>query len=296
MKVVVTGATGFIGSALCVELLNAGHTVAAVVRPNSSRKDNLPYGVNVIGLPLSRLNELKGQYDLFYHLAWNGADGEKRNDFEIQQKNIKYTVEAIRAAKRCGCGKFVGAGSQAEYGVVKNACIEETTPQPFMMYGVMKLSAYYIGKIIADQECISFVWPRIYSVYGPNQNTGTLLSYLFHALKKGEVPQLSSCENLWDYMYVTDCTYALRLLGEKKEAKGIYNVSAGEVRFLKDYVKEVRDLIAPNISLNFNARKNDENKTFCLYPNISKLKKLGFERKISFLQGIKKIMEIEKRN
>lgn len=291
MKVIVTGATGFIGTALCKEMINAGHQVTAIVRPNSEKKDKIPQMVKIIELSLDHLNQLDGSYDIFYHLAWNGSSGEARNDFNIQQTNITYTIEGIRAAKKCGCQRFIGAGSQAEYGMVKGTCTEETTPHPFMMYGAAKLSAYYLGKLVSDQEKISFVWPRIYSVYGPGQNQDALLSYIIKNLKNGRVPMLSSCENMWDYIYITDCTAALKLLGEHENAGGVYNVSSGNSRPLKQFVEKVRELVAPEIDLGFGAKKVDLNRTFWLQPIVKKLENLGYKNKVNFEEGIHVLME-----
>lgn len=289
MRVLITGATGFIGVALCKEMIANGHEVTAIIRENSKKKDKLPKEVKVIELSLNRLNEFNGSYDLMYHLAWNGSSGNDRNDFYIQYSNIKYTVEAVRLAKRCGCTKFIGAGSQAEYGVVHGEAKEdETICKPFMMYGAAKLAAYQMGKLVAEQEGISFVWPRIYSVYGPGENEGTLMSYLVNTLQEGKVPELSACENMWNFMYIDDCVRALRMLGENKDAEGIYNVASSDTRLLKDFVMEVRDIINKNVSINFGAKKTNEKTTFWLEPNIDKIKKLGFELKVKLDDGIKR--------
>ena len=183
MRVLITGATGFIGVALCKEMIKNGNEVTAIIRENSSKKSKLPKEVKIVELSLDKLNKFNGSYDLMYHLAWNGSSGNDRNDFDMQYSNIKYTIEAIKLAKRCTCKKFIGAGSQAEYGVVHGEAKEdETICKPFMMYGAAKLAAYHMGKIVAEQEEISFVWPRIYSVYGPGENEGTLISYLVKTL------------------------------------------------------------------------------------------------------------------
>lgn len=293
MKVVITGATGFIGTALCSEMIEAGHEVTAIIRPGSLKRERLPKGVTVIELELNRLSELEGKFDLFYHLAWNGSSGDDRNDFYIQNSNIVYTVEAVKAAKRCGCNKFIGAGSQAEYGVVKGVCTEETNPKPFMLYGAAKLSAYHMAKIVAEQEGISFVWPRIYSVYGVGENPGTLISYLISTLLKGESPELTSCENMWDYIYITDCVKALRLLGEKKlsdSSNYIYNISHGAPRLLKDFVKEVRDIIDPGAELKFGAKYSNAGKNYWLEPDVTKLLYEGFRPEVSFKRGITEII------
>ena len=105
MKIIVTGATGFIGKALCKELINAGHEIFAIIRPNSSRKESLkqevntwgknPHKIQLLEMEMEELEQLSkkiGQADLFYHLAWNGSAGTDREDFEMQYKNIEYTA------------------------------------------------------------------------------------------------------------------------------------------------------------------------------------------------------------
>ena len=134
MRVLITGATGFIGVALCKEMIKNGNEVTAIIRENSNKKSKLPKEVKIVELSLDKLNKFNGSYDLMYHLAWNGSSGNDRNDFDMQYSNIKYTVEAIKLAKRCNCKKFIGAGSQAEYGVVHGEAKEdETICKPFMM-------------------------------------------------------------------------------------------------------------------------------------------------------------------
>ena len=289
MRVLITGATGFIGVALCKEMIKNGNEVTAIIRENSNKKSKLPKEVKIVELSLDKLNEFNGNYDLMYHLAWNGSSGNDRNDFDMQYSNIKYTIEAIKLAKRCTCKKFIGAGSQAEYGVVHGEAKEdETICKPFMMYGAAKLAAYHMGKIVAEQEEISFVWPRIYSVYGPGENEGTLISYLVKTLQEGNVPELSPCENMWNFMYIDDCTRALRMLGENKEAEGIYNVASSDTRLLKEFVIEVRDIINKDVSINFGAKKTNEKTTFWLEPDTDKIRKLGLNVKVKFNDGIKR--------
>lgn len=299
MKAIVTGATGFIGAALCREMLQNGHEVVAVIRPGGTKKEKLQFGESVRGgltvLEMS-LGELEDDLvavvsdaDVFFHLAWNGSSGGEREDFDAQYANIGYTAAAVRAAKKCGCRKFVGAGSQAEYGVVQETAEEERTPpNPFMMYGAAKLSACHMGRLVAEQEGVSFVWPRIYSVYGVGENPGTLVNYVMDTLRKGEIPELSPCENMWNFLYITDCVRALRMLAECENARGVFHVASKDTRLLKEYVTEMRDLIAPSAELRFGAKQANPSRTFWLQPDVTKLEKIGFQAEVSFAEGIRR--------
>ena len=306
MKAIVTGATGFIGLALCRELLQNGYEVTAVIRPDTEKKDKLldlqkendasGRSLQILEIPLNNINSLHTEHhiwaDYFFHLAWNGSAGSAREDFEIQHTNIAYTADAVRTAKACGCAKVIGAGSQAEYGVVHGTAVEErTVPAPFMMYGAAKLAAYQLGAILAKQLQIELVWPRIYSVYGVGENQGTLVNYVLDTLKKGEVPVLSPCENMWNFLYITDCVRALRRLAECEGVQGICHVASRDTRLLKAFVTEMRDIVAPGTELGFGARQADPERTFWLQPDVGKLDQIGFAAVVSFADGVRRKME-----
>ena len=121
-KIVVTGATSMIGSALIEECVKHDIEVYAVLRSTSGKQDRLPDSslVHLIDSSLETLEELPELIpqgcDTFYHIAW-GNTGENRNrSTELQSRNIGYTLAAVRAANALGCKRFIGAGSQAEYG------------------------------------------------------------------------------------------------------------------------------------------------------------------------------------
>ena len=290
MKIVLTGATGFLGRALCHELKENGHNVTAVIRPESSEKAEFLEADNRVVLPLNNLEQLSGNYHVFFHLAWNGSGGEERNDYHTQLENLIYMEKALEAAKNCGCHKFIGAGSQAEYGVIHERTTEyKTVPAPSMMYGAAKLSCLHMGRVLAEQLGISFVWPRIYSVYGPRKNDPTLLGYVARTLREGKVPELSACENMWDFMYITDFTRAMRTLAESSEAEGIYHIASGEPHRLRCFVEQLRDVIRPDIQLGFGMKQTDPSRTFGLEPDISRMGELGFHCMTPFGKGIQNL-------
>ena len=121
-KIVVTGATSMIGVALIEECVKHDIEVYAVLRASSGKQNRLPDNrlVHCIDCSLETLDQLPERIphdcDTFYHIAW-GNTGENRNrSTELQSRNISYTLAAVRAASALGCTRFIGAGSQAEYG------------------------------------------------------------------------------------------------------------------------------------------------------------------------------------
>ena len=290
MDIVLTGATGFLGKALCHELKENGHSVTAIIRPESSEKAEYLEADKRIMLSLNNLEQLSGNYQVFFHLAWNGSGGEERNDYHTQLENLIYMEKALKAAKNCGCHKFIGAGSQAEYGVIHERTTEyKTVPAPSIMYGAAKLSCLHMGRVLAEQLGISFVWPRIYSVYGPRKNDPTLLGYVARTLRAGKIPELSRCENMWDFMYITDFARAMRMLAETSDTEGIYHIASGKTGKLKHFVEQLRDAIRPDIKLGFGMKQTDLNRTFWLEPDVSRLEELGFRCMTTFGNGIQNL-------
>lgn len=126
-KVIITGATGTIGMALINKCIEQGIEVIALVNPNSRRLERIPSsrlvkvvkcGLNDFATADAALLGTEPCFDAMFHLAWGGTFGDARNDKALQDQNAAYALDAVRLAHRLGCGTFVGAGSQAEYGRV----------------------------------------------------------------------------------------------------------------------------------------------------------------------------------
>lgn len=121
-RIVVTGATSMIGTALIEECIRHDIEVYAVVRAGSSKTKRLPENARIhqIECELEKLEELPakitGECDTFFHIAWGNTGKNRNSSTELQSRNVFYTLKAVRAAHAMGCKRFIGAGSQAEYG------------------------------------------------------------------------------------------------------------------------------------------------------------------------------------
>jgi len=290
---ILTGATGFIGHWLLKELIEKNVFVYAVCRKNSNRLFRLAKfkkNIEVIEIDMDNITKLPkhcNTADAFYHLAWEG----ERNDFIAQINNLKNATFAMQMASQIGVKHFLMTGSHVEYGTCYDRVDENHSTNPTTAYGVCKLSAYFTLKVLSEQLGIPFTWVRLFSVYGnDSSNNKLLISYLVNCFKENKEPELTDCEQLWDFLYAKDAAYALYLLGHQQKM-GLYNLAYGESRILQDFIIEARDLLNPNIKLNFGINNNYSN--FALNVNVDKIKKeTGWRPKTSFKEGILKFKKL----
>lgn len=300
MRFIITGATGMIGIAL-IDLLKDNHEIIAIVRPNSSKIVNIPLNDNVtiIECDLSNLNNLNlPQSDVFFHLGWNGTIGNNtRNNVYNQLDNVRYTLDALQLAKKCGCKTFVGAGSQAEYGIKEGSLSPDTSINPQTGYGIAKYTAGKLSKILAKDLGIKHCWTRILSVYGPGDNDSTLISSCINSILENKQFDTTEANQIWDYIYSEDCARAFIKIADKGLDGKVYVIGSGETRYLKEYISLIRDLINPEFKVGFGNREYNPNQVMYLKADISQLiKDTGFEVKTSFEEGIRKTIVWNRNN
>lgn len=288
---VITGPTGAIGTALCQKLLNEGVKVMAVCRKNSARADRIPAGVQKIFCDLSELSQLAGmagKADVFYHFAWADTIGAGRNDMYSQTANIRYTLDAVRAAKALGCECFIGAGSQAEYGRHNELLTPDTPCFPENGYGMAKLCAGQMSRKMCADMGIRHIWPRILSVYGPYDGERTMISSVISSLLEKNEPELTAGTQMWDYLFSYDAADALYLMWKKGKGGAIYPLGSGNVRPLREYIEMLRDCIDPSLPLGLGKVPFGSGQVMFLGADISTLKSdLGFEPSYDFKEGIR---------
>lgn len=294
--VVITGPTGAIGSALCSELLAQGVFVYAIVRPKSNRINNIPKSTNlkIIECELSNLQSLSNleiKADAFFHLGWDKTTVLGRDDVNSQLKNIDYTLSAVDLANSLGCSVFIGAGSQAEYGVKDCALNGDTPVNPQSAYGIAKYTAGKLANIKCSSLGLRFCWCRILSVYGKNDGENTLISYLINSFKQNIAPSLTKCEQVWDYIYSEDIASALIAVAKKGVNGRVYCLGSGNPRTLKEYVIAVRDIVNKNCEINFGKKDYYPHQPMYLVADITDLvTDTGWQPKYSFEEGISRLL------
>lgn len=299
-RAIITGATGAVGTALVKELIINNIETLVLCREGSRRNHQIPDHPLVTRkhCSLDQLasieNDTGKNYDIFYHFAWMGTTGAERNDMYLQNQNIRFALDAVGAAKRFGCKKFIGAGSQAEYGRVEGMLKPDTPAFPEMGYGIAKLCAGQMTREYAHQLGMQHIWVRILSVYGPNDGAQSMVMSTIAKLKRGEVPQFTKGEQKWDYLYSGDAAEAFRLLGEKGHNGKVYVLGSGKAQSLAEYIRGIRDVVAPNAEIALGLIPYGERQVMHLQADISELQRdTGFHPETEFSIGIRKLISEE---
>lgn len=300
---VITGPTGAIGTALCRELADNGITVFAVCRPDSPRTASLPKheNIHVVSCDVTELaclpERIAGGADAFFHFAWAHTIGPGRNDMPAQIENIRYTIDAVRAAKALNCQVFIGAGSQAEYGRVEGVLNVDTPCFPENGYGMAKLCAGQMSRVEAEKIGIDHIWCRILSVYGPSDGPLTMISGVIRQLLDGQKPKLTAGIQQWDYLYSGDAARAFRLMAQHGISGKIYPLGGGSARPLKAYIELLRDAIDPALPLGFGEIPYGPLQVMHLESDISELTSdTGFKPETDFTDGIRMTIDAMRGN
>ena len=262
-KVVVTGATSMIGIALINECIKNNVEVLAIVRVGSKRIDRLPKSplITILEANLSdysNVNILSDDYDVFYHFAWEYTSKEDRNNPILQEKNIEYTLAAVTLAKRLNCSTFVGAGSQAEFGYTKEVITSATIANPQSAYGIAKYSARKLSKLWCMQLGLVHIWGCIFSVYGKNDNDGTMIRYAFEQYKKGEIAFFTSGTQMWNYLFEEDAGRIFYYIGEKCKQSKVYCIANHKSKPLKEYLSDMRLVLGDSFNYQLDALPNQQ--------------------------------------
>lgn len=299
-KIIVTGATSMIGVSI-IEACLMEHVskIYAVVRPNTTKQNRLPKDtrISIIECALENYGKLpkliEDDCNVFYHVAWSVTGANRNQDIFGQAKNIEYTLDALDAAKKLKCSKFIGTGSQAEYGKLNLNKITETSPvNPVQPYGIAKYAAGKLAAEEAKKSAMDFIWVRIFSVYGKYDKPTTMIASTIKKLLLNEHTSFTAAEQRWDYLYSSDAGRAFYLIGEKSCGNKVYCLGSGQAQPLKEYIKSIGSIVNPESSLGIGEIPYSDGTVMNLCADITELRKdTGWYSEVSFEDGVKEIMD-----
>lgn len=296
-KVLITGATGFIGSWVVQDMLDHDVQVVAVVREKSSHMDCLPEkGVTVVECSLEDYDRLPllvhdRDMDAVYHFAWQGVSDSDIRRPDIQLKNVEAVLKLIEAMPRPGCSTFIGAGSLHEIESFYEMREDKPINNLGYMYKAAKLSAHWMGKALAGSKGIRFFWPVISNTYGVGEVSKRLVNSVIRQIIGGKVPALSAGTQNYDFVYISDVAKAFRLIGEKGRDGSNYLIGSGAARPLKEYLQIAGDvtnrICGSDIPLGFGrVTSNVVHLPYEVFDISSLVNDTGYQASVPFPEGI----------
>ena len=285
MKIVVSGASGFLGSWIS-RVLARSHEVIALVRPES----NLYRLEEITPLVISQIpSENWGEFltrsnaDVWISLDWHGVSNKDRNS-ESQFENVQRLEELCGVVS--GIPTVIGTGSQAELGPINDIIFETQGDAPTTLYGEAKVSARIIMQSHFAGSETRFVWARIFSTYGALDSNDWLIPSTIDTLLQGKRMPLTQGEQEWSYLHAYDLARAFQVLTENKTISGIVNVGNPETVRIHEVVAFIGDALERPDLLGFGDVSYRVDQVMKLAPACEKLTAAGWAPEIELSNGI----------
>jgi len=232
LKVLVTGAGGFVGSHVARHLLASGSEVAALLRPGAHPrlaeiKDRLTVFEGDLARPESWAEAVtKWQPEACIHAAWYAEPGRYLDSTE-NLTGLRSGLDLLEIAAQAGCRKIVMAGTCFEYDTDPGYLREDGPTKPLTLYAAAKLALNVVARQRAAQLGVSLAWGRIFYVYGPWEDERRVVPALVLSMLRGEEFRATSGEQVRDYLHVADVASGLCALAERG-CSGVFNVCSSE--------------------------------------------------------------------
>jgi UDP-glucose 4-epimerase len=278
VRILVTGANGFIGSHLVRQLQFEGHEVLALVRPKANiyRLNDIPslrfLYTDLHGIRTVDADILAFQAEMVYHLAWWGGNSSQYvHDARQVFENAPGSLDLLEISARAGATRFVGFGTCVEYGRYEIPTSETLEPQPQNLYGISKLRIGQLLESASKALNVSFAWIRPFWLFGQQDDMQRLIPMVIDTFSRGLSPKLTAGEQYWDYLYIADAVKALVSLKDQSNAIGTFNLASGSSQPIKGIVTFIRDFINPNLETGLGAVDYPQGQIMHLQADVRKL-------------------------
>jgi nucleoside-diphosphate-sugar epimerase len=285
-NILLTGATGFLGSKIADVLVNNDIQLIALKRKNSdcyrcnSFNNKIDWvDIDVEGYWKEKVINLRPTHII--HCAWIGVEAHERNDIKTQVQNISFLSDLLEISRVIKLTEFISLGSQAEYGILNSKVSENIIVNPVSLYGATKVASQQIIKTFCNSNKINWIWLRLFSFIGENENNNWLIPSLIDKIVKDKVIDMTPGEQKYSYMFVKDFTLIILKIINSNVESGIYNVSGDELISLKELVDLIGKKLNSSPKINWGALPYRLNQSMHIEGNTSELRNQIGEYKLT---------------
>ena len=299
MKILVTGATGFIGSHICNGLLNKGHDVVGLSREKKGPVKYVPWTCDISKeAHIAQLFNSTPSFDAVVHTAAYHPHTSDANSAALIATNVTGTANLIEAAKKHDVGIFIHSSSMSIYGTPKYLPVDEIhpcRPEGSNLYPATKLMADLVLAHYMLNSSMRIISLRYSGVFGQDRGWGAIHNFVQNVLD-GKQPEIySSGDDIWDTVHISDIVNATILALESEDATGYFNIGRGEGTNIKDLAEIIINLSVNEEFIEQCPKLGTEPSGLKFVYDISKARsELGYEP-TAIEEGLKEYIEYERR-
>lgn len=302
-RVLVTGATGFIGSHLTRRLAGDGAEVYVLIRPGSDaiypRLKDVWGDINIIKADLKSVEGLEYalsgiEPEIIYHLAaYTNVGRSLEHAKECIQTNIHGTVNLLSALEKVDYERFIHTGTNEEYGDNKVPFREDMKEKPTSPYSVSKCASEMFCLMHHKAYGRPILILRPFNAYGPWQSCNRIIPEVIMSSLLGEEIKMTGGEQTREFNYIDDIVEGLTKASDNKKAIGeIINIGCGEEYSVREVVEKTVGLVGNNNKILFGALPYRPNEIWRMFCDNSKAREiLKWEPDYTLEAGLKKTIE-----
>lgn len=287
MKILLTGATGFVGRKLLNLLVNNGCTVLIIARmkTNLSEIGNIIKDLDVEYVENDNIEAIFKRHkdiELIIHAATDYGL-KKSSNFRVYRANVELPINLLELAIKNNIKKFINLDTffnskSVSYGYLKSYILSKRQFQEW-------------GELISNEEEISFINLRLYHVYGEGDGLHKFVPTIIRRCQAGEDIDLTAGVQKRDFIHVDDVVEAIALIAKASLNSGYhhFDIGSGESMSIREFVELVNRFCGNKAKLNFGALNVRAGEWSDIKADLSSLHKLGWNRRINIENGLKKM-------